>query len=79
MIGAASTIGGKMTDRLETGLVWHRSKRPCESGACAEAARMGDVVLLRSDLDPDVTVALRHDEWKELLSALKKGDFDDVL
>ena len=79
MIAAASTIGGKMTDRLESSLVWHRSKRPCESGACAEAARMGDVVLLRSDLDPDVTVALRHDEWKELLSALKKGDFDDVL
>jgi hypothetical protein len=79
MIGAASTIGGKMTDRLESSsLVWHRSKRPCESGACAEAARMRDVVLLRSDLDPDATVALRHDEWKELLSALKNGDLDDV-
>jgi hypothetical protein len=79
MIGAASTIGGKMTDRLETGLVWHRSKRPCESGACAEAAHRGDVVLLRSGLDPDVTVALRYDEWKGLLRALKNGDFDDVL
>lgn len=78
MIGAASTVGGKMTDRLETGLVWHRSKRPCESGACAEAARMGDVVLLRSDLDPDVTAVFRFDEWKGLLSALKNGDFDDM-
>jgi len=78
MIGAAITIGGKMTDRLETSLVWHRSKRPCESGACAEAARTGDVVLLRSDLDPDVTVALRYDEWKGLLGALKNGDFDEV-
>jgi hypothetical protein len=79
MIGAASTIGGKMTNRLETSLVWHRSKRPCESGACAEAVRMGDVVLLRSDIDPDVTVAFRYDEWKGLLSALKNGDFDEVL
>ena len=79
MIGAASTIGGKMTDRLEGSLVWHRSKRPCESGACAQAARIGDVVLLRGDLDPDVTVALRYDEWKGLLSALKNGDFDGVL
>ena len=79
MIGATSTIGGKMIDRLETSLVWHRSKRPCESGACAEAARISDVVLLRSDLDPDVTAALRYDEWKGLLSALKNGDFDGVL
>jgi len=68
-----------MTDRLETGLVWHRSKRQCESGACADAAPMGDVVVLRSNLNPEVTVALRHDEWNELLIAMKNGDFDDVL
>ena len=59
--------------------MWHRSKRQCESGACAEAVRKGDVVVLRSNLNPEVTVALRHDEWNELLIAMKNGDFDDVL
>ena len=67
-----------MTDRLKTGLVWHRGKRRCESGACAEVARKGDVVLLRSTLNPDVTVAFRRDEWKELLVAMKEGDFDKL-
>lgn len=67
-----------MTDRLETGLVWHRGKSRCESGACAEAARNGDVVLLRSTLNPGATVAFHHDEWNELLAAMKKGDFDNV-
>jgi hypothetical protein len=78
MIGAVSAIGGKMTDRLETGLVWHRSKRPCESGACAEAAGNDDVVFLRSTLSPDATFALRRDEWEALLFAIKEGDFDRV-
>lgn len=67
-----------MTDRLETGLVWHRGKSRCEGGACAEAARKGDVVLLRSTLNPDAAVAFRRDEWEELLVAMKNGDFDKV-
>lgn len=78
MIRAASTIGGKMTDRLETGLVWHRGKRRCESGACAEAAGSHGVVFLRSTLSPDATFALRRDEWDALLLAVKEGDFDSV-
>ena len=67
-----------MTDRLETGLVWHRGKSRCESGACAEAARSGDVVLLRSTLNPDAALALRHDEWDQLRADMKEGDFDNV-
>jgi hypothetical protein len=67
-----------MTDRLETSLVWHRSKRQCESGACAEAAGNDDVVWLRSSLNPHATFALRRDEWKALLDAVKEGDFDAV-
>jgi hypothetical protein len=79
MIGAVGSIGGKMTGRLETGLVWHRGKSRCEGGACAEAARKGDLVLLRSTLNPDVTLPLRLDEWEELLIEMKNGDFDNVL
>lgn len=67
-----------MTDRLDIGLVWHCGKRRCESGACAEAARNGDIVLLRSTLNPDVTVAFRRDEWQGLLAAIKEGDFDNL-
>jgi hypothetical protein len=78
MIGAVSSIGGNMTDRLETGLVWHRGKRRCEGGACAEAASKGDVVLLRSTLNPDATLALRRDEWDQLRADMKEGNFDEV-
>ena len=67
-----------MTDRLETGLVWHHSKRLCESGACVEAAGDDDVVFLRSTLSPDATFALRRDEWEALLLAMKEGDFDNL-
>jgi hypothetical protein len=74
-IGVAKVIGGKMIDRLETGLVWHRS---CESGACVEAAKAGEVVLLRSTLNPEAPVTLRRDEWFEFLAGVKKGDFDDL-
>jgi uncharacterized protein DUF397 len=67
-----------MTDRLENGLVWRRGKRRCESGACAEAASKGDVVLLRSTLNPDAIVSFRRDEWAALLTAMKEGEFDTL-
>ena len=58
-----------MTDRLETGLVWHRG----EGGACAEAAGNDDVLHLRNTLSPDATFALHRDEREALLLAVKEG------
>ena len=58
--------------------MWHRGKSRCESGACAEAARNGDVVLLRSTLNPDATLALRHDELGSATGRYEGGDFDNV-
>jgi hypothetical protein len=64
-----------MTDRLETGLVWHR----CESGACVEVAAAGDEdVLLRSTLDPDTMVTLSRAEWNGFLAGVRKGAFNKV-
>lgn len=65
-----------MTDRLETGLVWHR----CESGACVEVAVTadGERVLLRSTENPDDVAVLKRDEWKGFRAEVKKGAFDQV-
>jgi hypothetical protein len=67
-----------MTDRLETGLVWHRC---CESGACVEVAVTGDGehVMLRSTENPDDRAVMDADEWKEFLAGVKKGAFDQVV
>jgi Domain of unknown function (DUF397) len=68
-------LGVIMTDRLETGLVWHR----CESGACVEVAVTGDgEVVLRSTENPDALAFLSRDEWKGFLAGVKKGVFDKV-
>ena len=67
-----------MTDRLETGLVWHRGKSRCESGACAEVARNGDVVLLRRHLTRTPRLPSAAMSGRQLRADMKEGDFDNV-
>jgi hypothetical protein len=55
--------------------VW-RIHAQCESGACIEVAAVGDVVLIRSSLNPATSVAMTRDEWQGFLIAVKDGDFD---
>jgi hypothetical protein len=51
----------------------------CESGACVEVGTLGELILLRSSVDPDgTTVALSRAEWQEFVVGVKGGDFDGL-
>jgi len=58
-------------------LTWHRVK-PCDGGACVEAASLDKAVLMRSSLIPSATLTLSRDEWNAFLVAAKAGHFDAV-
>jgi hypothetical protein len=57
--------------------LWRTGKRS-ESGSCIEVATVGDVVLIRSSLNRDTSVAMTRDEWQGFLIAVKDGDFDSI-
>jgi Domain of unknown function (DUF397) len=56
---------------------WRRS-RSCADGGCAEVARCGDEVLVRSSRRTDIVVRLSHDEWEAFREAMRAADFDDI-
>jgi hypothetical protein len=59
-------------------LTWQQG-RQCDSGACVEAARAADGVLLRSSTDPDgVRLPLSGDEWSAFIESVKDGLFDGL-
>jgi Domain of unknown function (DUF397) len=59
-------------------LTWQQG-RQCDSGACVEAARAADCVLLRSSTDPDgVSLPLSGDEWSAFIESVKDGLFDGL-
>jgi hypothetical protein len=66
-------VDGRPTDEL----AWHRG-RPCDGGACVEAASLDGAVLVRSSLVPDMTLTLSREEWHEFIVAAKAGHFDAV-
>ncbi|MFE2724365.1 DUF397 domain-containing protein [Kitasatospora sp. NPDC059327] len=54
-------------------------KRPeaCQDGAsCPEVAITPDAVYLRSSLHPTSVAQLTTDEWRDLLSGIRNGEFD---
>ncbi len=67
-----------MTDGLGSELVWHRGTM-CEGGACVEVATTGDVIMVRSSLDPTTApVTLSRYEWREFVARAKEGAFDNL-
>ena len=54
---------------------WHRS-RACESGACVEAAHVGDTYALRDSVDPAPFLRLTGPQWHEFLAGIRAGEFD---
>lgn len=71
IISLGEVVDGRATDEL----VWYRGK-PCDGGACVEAALLDETVLLRSSSVPGVTLILSRDEWNTFLVAAKAGHFD---
>jgi len=54
---------------------WHRSQR-CESGACVEAARIGDDYAIRDSQRPDLVLRFSGDAWRAFTTSIRSGDLD---
>jgi hypothetical protein len=60
------------------GLNW-RVSRTCDGGACVMVARYEDSVLFGNTSQPDdPKIAYTGAEWKEFITGVKHGDFDDI-
>ncbi len=60
-------------------VTWIRSTF-CANAGCAELARHGDQILIRSSRNPERTpLAFSLDEARALFAGLKAGDFDVLL
>jgi hypothetical protein len=57
--------------------VWHQGIK-CDGGSCVEVARIDESVIMRSTVNPDVTLTVNRDEWREFLAGAKVGCFDEL-
>jgi hypothetical protein len=53
---------------------WRRV--PCDASSCPEWRRIEEIIWLRSDRWPQMTVGFSLAEWKALGAAFKNGDLD---
>jgi hypothetical protein len=73
-----SPLGGVLESSLAGGLAWRRSSQ-CNAGNCVEVAAQGDVIMVRSSADPEgVSVTFSCDTWREWISRVKEGVFDEA-
>lgn len=56
---------------------WHIG-RLCEGGACVEIAVLGETVMLRSSITPELTLTITRPEWEQFLAGAKEGLFDHL-
>lgn len=57
-------------------LPWIRPAACANASNCPEVAITPDTVYLRSSLQPDAVAQLTTDEWRDLLSGIRNGEFD---
>jgi len=71
---------GISATRLD-GAVWRKSERSNSQGACVELARLDSAtVAMRNSRDPEGTALIYPaDAVRAMVSALRAGDFDDLL
>ena len=71
---------GISATRLD-GAVWRKSERSNSQGACVELARLDSAtVAMRNSRDPKGTALIYPaDAIRAMVSALRAGDFDDLL
>ncbi|MFJ2189578.1 DUF397 domain-containing protein [Kitasatospora sp. NPDC087861] len=55
---------------------WKRPDACADANACPEVAITSDTVYIRSSLLPDAVAHLTTDEWRDLLTAIRAGEFD---
>ncbi|MFF2042253.1 DUF397 domain-containing protein [Kitasatospora sp. NPDC058170] len=57
-------------------LDWQRPEACPDGASCPEVAITADTVYLRSSLQPNSVAQLTRDEWRDLLSGVRNGEFD---
>ncbi|MFD5465290.1 DUF397 domain-containing protein [Kitasatospora sp. NPDC127059] len=57
-------------------LVWQRPTTCGDGNNCPEVAVTPDAVYVRSSLLPDAVAQLTPDEWRDLVAAIRNGEFD---
>ncbi|MEK2492290.1 DUF397 domain-containing protein [Kitasatospora purpeofusca] len=57
-------------------LPWRRPSLCGDGNNCPEVAITGDTVHLRSSLRPTEVTQLTPTEWRDLLTAVRNGEFD---
>ncbi|MFE5582880.1 DUF397 domain-containing protein [Kitasatospora sp. NPDC056531] len=55
---------------------WIRPSACSNASNCPEVAITPDSVYVRSSLLPDAIAQLTTDEWRDLVSAIRAGEFD---
>ncbi|MEU8920975.1 DUF397 domain-containing protein [Kitasatospora sp. NPDC048545] len=60
---------------MET-LHWKRPEACADSNACPEIAMGPGAVYVRSSLLPEAVAQLTPAEWRDLVSAIRNGEFD---
>ncbi|HEY3733600.1 MAG TPA: DUF397 domain-containing protein [Streptosporangiaceae bacterium] len=72
LVAFGGVVGG-----VPGGYVWHQGIK-CDGGSCVEVARIDESVIMRSTVNPDVTLTVNRDEWREFLAGAKVGCFDEL-
>ncbi|MFE4519193.1 DUF397 domain-containing protein [Kitasatospora sp. NPDC056783] len=57
-------------------LVWQRPTACGDGNNCPEVAVTANAVFVRSSLRPDAITRLDVSEWRDLVSAIRAGEFD---
>ncbi|MFJ8625728.1 DUF397 domain-containing protein [Kitasatospora sp. NPDC093550] len=57
-------------------LAWHRPAACGDGNNCPEVAVTSHAVYVRSSLMPDAIAQLTPTEWRDLVSAIRAGEFD---
>jgi hypothetical protein len=50
----------------------------CDGGACIEVAGFNEAIIMRTSANPDATLTMSRDEWREFLAGAKAGLFDEL-
>ncbi|MEU6970111.1 DUF397 domain-containing protein [Kitasatospora aureofaciens] len=58
------------------GAAWQRPTACGDGNNCPEVAIAPDAVYVRSSLLPDAVARLTPSEWRDLVSAIRNGEFD---
>jgi Domain of unknown function (DUF397) len=56
---------------------WRRSSY-CQTGECAEVAKLDGMIVLRSSTAPSSVVRYTSEEWQALVRAIRAGEFADL-